>query len=702
MKKNRRQSPQLGPHEGSSSLSLQLLLENLPGAVYRCLNDEHWTMEFVSAGIEKLTGYPPSAFTEQSAFSYASIIHPRDRDEVAEQIEAALASQRPFQVTYRIITFAGEIKWAWEQGAAVLGHHGNILALEGFIADITALKKSDALVQEQASLLDKARDAIFVMDMSSRITYWNKGAQHLFGWTSKEVAGKRYTDLFGTDTGSFRAAYDATVVNGEWQGECVQFGQHGKRIESEARWTLVPADEIAGTPQKILAISSDIGERKSSEAIMFRLAFFDALTELPNRSNLLDQLHKALLQSARNGTIGALMFCDLDNFKNLNDTKGHATGDALLQAVARRLERSVRETDLVARLGGDEFVILLSPTGQTYEEAARRAEAVAEKVLAGMELPIQLSDDTQIISTSIGVTLFCGADETVESVLMKADAAMYQAKSAGRRTWRFFDPVVQASMTARLKLERALRKALNNEEFVLYYQPQINSDGAVIGAEALIRWRQEDGELLLPHHFMKSAEATGQIVEIGKWVLCTACEQLADWTRYPETASLTLSVNISARQFVEPDFVAMAEAIFAGTGANLRHLKLELTESLLLTDVSTTAANMEHLKSLGVTFSLDDFGTGYSSLAYLRKLPLDELKIDYMFMRDVLISRNAASIVRSIIALGESLGLDVIAEGVETEGQRDFLRAAGCHAYQGFLYAQAIPSELFLRYAAAH
>lgn len=697
MKRSVRPEPELVAPVRAAAISLELLLGNLPGAVYRCLNDEHWTMEFVSAGIEKLTGYPPSAFTARSAFTFASIIRPGDRQEVASQIEIALASQRSFQVTYRIITASGETKWVWEQGAAVLGAIGEVVALEGFIADITRLKHSEALALEQASLLDKARDAIFVMDMGSRITYWNKGAQHLFGWPASDVIGKKYSALFKSDPRKFRRAYEAAVVNGEWAGECVQRGQNGNEVETETRWSLVPADEIAGTPQRILAISTDISERKSAESKVHRLAFFDALTDLPNRSNLIDQLRKALMTSARDGTIGAIMFCDLDNFKALNDTKGHAAGDELLQAVARRLERSVRETDLVARLGGDEFVVMLSPSSHTYEEAARRAEAVADKVITRMAAPIRLMQDAQPVTISIGVTLFSGAHETVESVLMKADAAMYQAKFAGRNTTRFFDPEIQESISAHLKIERSLSKALVENEFVLHYQPQVDGSGNVTGAEALIRWKQDD-HLVLPGEFIRSAESTGQIVAIGQWVLTTACAQLADWSRRPETACLSLSVNISARQFVEPDFVQMAEAIFASTGVNLVQLKLELTENLLVSDVKNTASKMEHLKGLGITFSLDDFGTGYSSLAYLRKLPLDELKIDYAFMKDVLVSRNDASIVRSIITLANSLGLDVIAEGVETEGQREFLDQAGCHAYQGFLYEKAMPNDRFVQF----
>lgn len=696
MKKySKRTLREIEPH---ASVSLALLLDNLPGAVYRCLNDEHRTMEFVSEGVEELTSYSPAEFTARSTLTFASLIHRDDRAETDKQMQIAIASRRSFKVSYRILTRGGDIKWVEDQGMAVVDERGKIRALEGFVSDITPARKSEALLREQAALLDHTRDAIFVMDMGGCVTYWNKGAERLYGWAAPQVLGQHYNDVFSASAELFRIAYDATMLQGEWRGDCTQLDRFGHTVEAEVQWTLVTTDD--GRPPKILTVASDISERKSTEATMARLAFFDSLTELPNRASLLDQLRKALLRSAREQTIGAIMFCDLDNFKALNDSAGHAVGDLLLQAVARRLQTTVRETDVVARLGGDEFIIMLPPSYQTYDEAALHADTVAENILASLASPVQVAGGVQWISTSIGITLICGATDSVESALMKADSAMYQAKNAGRNTFRFFDPKMQAAMSARLQLERDLQGALIADQFVLYYQPQMDSTGSITGAEALIRWRKANGHLSYPLEFIRAAESTGQIVEIGRWVLETACRVLADWTTHPETAMLSLSVNISPRQFVEASFVPMAEAIFAETGANLRRLKFELTESLLVADVRTTAAKIEYLKSLGITFSLDDFGTGYSSLSYLRKLPLDELKIDSSFMRDVLTNQNDASIVRSIIGLGESLGLNVIAEGVETVGQREFLRLAGCHAYQGFLYEKALPNERFMRYAA--
>ncbi|NML59876.1 EAL domain-containing protein [Massilia sp. RP-1-19] len=657
-------------------------------------------MAFISAGIEKLTGYPAAAFTARSSMTFASIIHPDDRELVSCQVGRALKQGQSYQLTYRLVAADGAIKWVWEQGGAVPGAGGGIEAIQGFICDFTRVKMADRKVLEQASLLDKALDAIFVIDADSRITYWNHGAERLYGWDADEIEGQRLCDLVYDDPAEYRIAYCTTLSEGEWRGELTQRRRDGSRIHVDSRWTLVDTDSSASEPSgRIMSINTDVSERKQHEDKIFRLAFYDPLTELPNRANLLDHLRRALLGSARSGKYGALMFCDLDHFKRLNDTHGHAAGDMLLQAAARRLEQSVREADMVARLGGDEFVILIAPQDDTRDAAALQAETVATKIVTAMSAPFKMADFSYAVSASIGMVLISGSTDTVESALKQADSAMYQAKASGRNTFHFYDPEMQAALFARAELETGLQRALRNNEFVLYYQPQMDGNNHVIGAEALLRWRLPSGELRLPADFIHTAEETDLIVDIGMWVLETACQQLALWQRADETAHLSLSVNVSARQFVEPDLVAKTEAILRQTGADPRGLKFELTESLVVTDFVQTAQQMKALRKLGISFSLDDFGTGYSSLVCLRNLPIDQLKIDHSFMRGVLTDRNDAAIVRSIIALSGSLGLQVIAEGVETIGQRQFLSDAGCHAYQGFLYERAIAEEHFSRYA---
>ena len=689
--------PQSHALSDARALSLELLLQNLPGVAYRCRYDADWTMEFVSDGVEKLTGYPAAAFLARSGLNFASLIHPDDRAGAERGVALALQQGRSFTLTYRIRCANGETRWVYEQGAAPPQGRGKIL--EGFMFDYTELRNANMLVQEQASYLQQARDAIIAMDLNSRITYWNNGAERLYGWSALEARGKKFSDMLCGEQRAYHAAYENTLANGEWTGELSHLRRDGVCIETDTRWTLMAADRESGAQQKILVISTDISERKHNEAEIYRLAFFDALTDLPNRASLLDHLRRALLGSARTRKCGALMFCDLDKFKYLNDSQGHAAGDMLLQAVARRLEHCVREADMVARLGGDEFVILIQPVEDTREGAAAQAETVASKVVAAMAAPFQLADMMYSVSVSVGVTTLCGTVDTVESTLRQADAAMYQAKACGRNTYRFHDPAVQAAWSARAELEGAMRRALRDNEFVLHYQPQLDRSSRVIGAEALLRWCLPDGQLLYPAEFIQAAEESGLIIDIGRWVLRTACAELARWQRFPDTAGLTMSVNVSAGQFIEPDFVPMLQQVFEETGVQPSSLKLELTESLVVSDFTHTAHTMATLKQRGISFSLDDFGTGYSSLAYLRKLPLDQLKIDQSFMRDVLTDQNDASIVRSIIALGESLGLQVIAEGVETPGQRQFLSDAGCYIYQGFLYQHALSAEHFTQYA---
>jgi diguanylate cyclase (GGDEF)-like protein len=399
--------------------------------------------------------------------------------------------------------------------------------------------------------------------------------------------------------------------------------------------------------------------------------------------------------SARSARHGALLFIDLDNFKTLNDTLGHDTGDMLLQQVAERLRNCVRETDTVARLGGDEFVVMLEDLSANPEEAATQTEAVGEKILDSLNKNYQLGRKHHHNTPSIGITLFAGQRCTMDELLKWADLAMYQAKAAGRNTLRFFDPEMQAVVTARAAIETDLNEALLKNQFQLYYQAQVDGTGKLTGVEALIRWRHPLRGLVSPAEFIPVAEDSGLIVTLGRWVVKTACAQLAAWAERPGMENLTIAVNVSARQFHHNDFVAQVLAALEHTGANPARLKLELTESMLANDVDEIIAKMTSLKAKGVAFSLDDFGTGYSSLSYLKRLPLDQLKIDQSFVRDILTDANDAAIARTVIALADSMGLAVIAEGVETEAQRELLAHQGCHAYQGYLFSRPLPIDAF-------
>ncbi len=684
-----------------SSLSLELLLRNLPGAVYRCRNDPYWTMLFISDGVEKLIGYSADAFMLCPPLAFSSLIHPDDRNHVSRTIAEAIGANRAFELIYRIRAADGQLKWIREQGAVSYSATDSSFGLEGFMSDVTPLQSADMRIKEQASFLQHARDAIVAMDLNGRITYWNNGAERLYAWSPGEVMGKIFCELICEEPLAYFDAYKRTLENGEWSGELVHMRRDGVTIDTDTRWTLFTPDPQIEAPAKILMISTDISERKRNEILLHRLAFFDPLTGLPNRVNFLDHLHHAVVGSARTRMFGALLFCDLDKFKVVNDTEGHATGDTLLRAIAGRLKHCVREADMVARLGGDEFVVLLQPAEATREAASTQAEAVAAKIVAALASPIRLADRSFSVSISVGIKVLCGVYDTVESAMSAADAAMYQAKACGRNTFRFHDAAAQAAWNAKAELERNLRRALQASELMLHYQPQQNADNRVVGAEALLRWCLPNGKVLLPSEFIAVAEESRLIVDIGKWVLQTACAQLAEWQNRLETSHLALSVNVSARQFVEPGFADMLDEMIERTGIDPSGLKLELTESLMIQDFEHTAKTMFLLKKRGLCFSLDDFGTGYSSLVYLSKLPLDQLKIDYYFVRDILSDKNHAAIVRSIIALGANLGLQVVAEGVETLSQQQFLSEAGCTVYQGYLYNRAMNPEQFVQYACA-
>ncbi len=440
-------------------------------------------------------------------------------------------------------------------------------------------------------------------------------------------------------------------------------------------------------------IGRDITAQKQREEDIVRLAFYDPLTNLPNRRLLLDRLAKALVTSGRSQTRGALLFIDLDNFKDLNDTMGHDVGDQLLEKVANRLSLCVRQGDTVARFGGDEFVVMLVDLSAEVGGAVDQVKTVGQKILETLNLPFELRGHVHFSTPSIGMTLFSGQHQSVDDLLKRADLAMYQAKEGGRNTMRFFDPEMQAAVARRAALELDLRHGLERNEFVLHYHAVMNREGQVMGLEALVRWQHPVRGRVMPFDFIPAAEQSGLIMQLGHWVLRSACEQLVAWSKDARTWGLSISINISARQFRHTEFVQDMMGTIKATGANPKLLKLELTESLLLTDVKEATDKMRSLRDAGVRFALDDFGTGYSSLSYLKSLPLDELKIDQSFVRDLLTDSKNAAIALTVLALGLSLGLDVVAEGVESEAQRDFLARNGCELFQGYLFGQPVPVE---------
>lgn len=554
----------------------------------------------------------------------------------------------------------------------------------------SALRASDARLR---SFFEATPDALLISDAQGIITMANQQVEELLDYSMDELVGMSIEALVPIRSrGSHPKLRDgfATTPSARRMsaGMAVKaLRKDGSECDVEISLSRIETDE----GQFFASALRDITERIKAYEKIKDLAYYDQLTGLPNRTLLLDRLKLSLTISSRSGMCGALLFIDLDHFKTLNDTRGHDIGDMQLKQVATRLCACVREGDTVARIGGDEFVVILAGLNKSEVEAVTDTEAVAVKILATLSQPYQLGEVLHSSSASMGATLFQGRRANIEDLMKQADLALYRAKDAGRNRMRFFDPSMETVVVKRVALEKDLRNAVAGQQFVLHYQAQVQGMGRVTGAEVLLRWPHPERGLVPPDEFITLAEETGVILPLGHWVLETACCQLEKWARVPVMAHLTLAVNVSALQFAQADFVAQVRAVVQRTGANPMRLKLELTESLLVGNVTDIIEKMVSLKSQGVGFSLDDFGTGYSSLAYLSRLPLDQLKIDKSFVNDVLTNPDDAAIARTIIALAHSLRLDVIAEGVETDAQREFLAGAGCHAYQGYFFGRPLP-----------
>jgi len=555
-----------------------------------------------------------------------------------------------------------------------------------------------ASLQEAAlhtlSILDNMLDGVLTINKRGQIESVNKAAIKLFGYSADEMLGHSVALLLPEP---YSGEHDQQMQLFKHTGSNYLVGQAreilGRRKDGGIFPISLSVSKIArlGRPT-FVGVIRDITQRRQQEEEIQRLAFYDPLTQLPNRRLLLDRLTQALKTSDRSGQRGALMFLDLDHFKLLNDTLGHDLGDALLKQVATRLKTCVRDGDTVARLGGDEFVVLLEGLSPSAAESAADAELVANKILYALGQPYTLRWHHHESTPSIGIVIFKGDQESTDDLLKKADVAMYQAKAAGRNTARFFDPAMQATVSAHALLEQDMRRGLARQEFMLLYQFQVDVQGIPIGAEALLRWIHSTRGLVPPAQFIALAEQTSVVQLLGQWVLDTACNPLVLWGQQQATADWTLAINVGRSQFDDESFVTQIATALHKTGANPQRLKLELTESMLMNDSLETRTKMHAIKALGVGFSLDDFGTGYSSLLHLQRLPLDQLKIDKSFVQDLLTKPGDATVARSVVALGHSLGLTVIAEGVETAEQRNMLAELGCDAFQGYFFGHPAPA----------
>lgn len=926
---------------------LTTLISNLPGMVYRCRNDDAWTIEFASDGCRKLTGYEPQDLLHNAKISYADLIHPEDREHIQQSVQKALATRVPFQLNYRVKTRNGAERWFWDQGCGVWNDAGELLFLEGFVTDVTAQceaqadsarldghirlllestgegiygvdqlgrctfinhaganmlgfrpdelrgrnlhelfhqqhlephtasalncpicerhhtgsevrdeilfwhreghaiqvecrfspirekgavtgavvcfvdvskrKASEARLQQLSQALQQSSSAVMITDLLGRIEYINCSFARLTGYGEDELLGKHYSMLHSISAAQQAEVQRALDEHGEWRGEvhnqrrdgsfywarkvistirsedgkplrylfikqdvtatreaeeALRKSQHrlaeAQRIGAMGNWELdlitgeiwwsdelyrifgisshlrmnfelfasalhpedrarvLAAIEAAKERKQIYNIeyrivrsegdervihavgemlfdesgramlmqgtAQDITERKSAEQRLHHLAYYDDLTCLPNRALFTDRVERAMLEAKRHGRPVAVLFMDLDRFKQINETMGHEVGDVLLKGVAQRLRACVRDVDSVARMGGDNFTVLLRELGDGQEAAL-----VARKILDSLQAPFTVNEQELTITASIGISVYPTDGESVQTLLKNADAAMDYSKERGRNNYQFYSSHMTVTAFERIVLESSLRKALERDEFELHYQPQLSvENGRVIGCEALLRWRHPELGLISPLRFIPLAEDTGLIIPITEWALRTACLQAQAW-RAAGMPAMRMAVNISSRHFREAGLDQMVERVLTETGTPPEYLELELTESVIMEYTDATVQTIGRLWAIGVQLALDDFGTGYSSLSYLKRFPMHVLKVDRSFIKDLTTDSGDAALTRAIIVMAHSLEMQVVAEGVETAEQLEYLRAEGCDFIQGYYYSPPCPSAEFER-----
>jgi diguanylate cyclase (GGDEF)-like protein/PAS domain S-box-containing protein len=641
---------------------------------------------FVSDEAESLLGYPVEQWINEADF-FQHHLHEDDREAVLAFRVKEIGSQRNHEVEFRMIAADGRCVWLHDS-IDLTEENGEVIEIFGFMIDITRQKQAEEQLR-LAAITFESQQGIMITDKNFKILRVNKAFTEITGFSQEKVLGKN-PKILGSgrhDKAYFQDFWKQLNTNGQFEGEMWNRRENGEIYPEWQTITAVKNDK--GKVSHYVSVFSDITEKKDAEGKIYAMAFYDPLTQLPNRRLLVDRFDQELAIAKRHKQFGAVIFLDLDHFKLLNDSQGHLVGDQLLIQVANRLVSVLREEDTPARLGGDEFVVLLHANSESLNTAADESWFVAEKIKEKLNEPFMLDQYQHQISTSIGISLFPDNHESPEVILQQADTAMYRSKASGRNAISFFHPSMQEAADLRLNLEQDIRAAINNGRFILCYQPQVDAGGAILSAEALIRWKHLEKGILLPVDFIPIAEESSLILGIGRWVLLEACNQIKVW----QDAGINppnISVNVSSRQFSQQDFVDQVKHAIDSSEIAPHLLGIELTESVMIVDINDTIAKMKALKALGISIAVDDFGTGYSSLMYLKQLPIDALKIDQGFVRDILTDASDAVIVETIISMARHLKLDVVAEGVETAEQLALLMQQGCTAFQGYYFSRPL------------
>ena len=643
---------------------------------------------FVSDEAERLLGYPPRQWLNEVDFCQQHI-HEDDRDFVVAAYKDIIRNQHNHEVEFRIIAADGHCVWV-RNFIDITKENGKVTGLFGFMIDITRQKQTEEQLRLAATTFE-SQQGIMITDKDSKILRVNKAFTEITGYSQEQVQGRDSKILSSGqhDPLFYQELWKQLQTYGRFEGEIWNRRKNG---EIYPEWqTIAAVKNDAGEVSHYVHLFSDITEKKDAESKIHAMAFYDPLTQLPNRRLLLDRFDQELASARRHRQYGAVIFLDVDHFKLLNDLQGHRVGDQLLIQFANRLASVLREEDTPARLGGDEFIVLLHATSEHLNTAADQAWAVAEKIKDTLSEPFMIDHYQHRISTSIGITLFPDNHESPDILLQQADAAMYRSKASGRNTVSFFHSGMQKAADLRLTLEQDLRAAIENNQFMLCYQPQVDAEGAAIAAEALIRWKHREKGLLLPKDFIPVAEESSLILALGRWALMEACNQIKIWQN-AGIKLLPLSVNISSRQFRQQDFVNQVKSAIDTSKIAPHLLGIELTESELIVDITDTTAKIKALKALGISITVDNFGTGYSSLMYLKQLPIDTLKIDREIIKDILTDANHATVVETIIAMARHLNINVVAKGVETAEQLALLKHQGCTAFQGYYFSTPSPA----------